>query len=226
LQYFGGKARLSKEIVQILNKYRNNQPFLEPFLGGANIASKMTGERHASDINSNLIEMYKELQKGWIPPEIVTEQDYENAKLGKSEPCLTAFIGFGCSYSGKYFGGYARNKRGDNFARNAKNSLLRKMKTLRDVKFECLDYRCIDVTGFLIYCDPPYRNVTQYSSGAFNSEEFWNWCRKTGEKNTLIISEYHAPEDFQCIWEKQTKTEIRTSMHGREDRLERLFICY
>jgi DNA adenine methylase len=45
----------------------------------------------------------------------------------------------------------------------------------------------------------------------------------TTKGNTVIISEYKAPNDFKCIWEKEVKTEMRTNANGREDRIERLF---
>jgi len=47
--------------------------------------------------------------------------------------------------------------------------------------------------------------------------------RRWSENNTVIISEYNAPDDFKCIWQKKTKTEIRNGDNIREDRVERLY---
>ena len=81
MQYFGGKARIAKEIVNVLNRYRKqDQTFVEPFCGGINITCLMGDNVIANDKNWELIEMYKALQNGWIPPENVSEQDYENTK--------------------------------------------------------------------------------------------------------------------------------------------------
>jgi DNA adenine methylase len=43
--------------------------------------------------------------------------------------------------------------------------------------------------------------------------------------NNVIISEYQAPDDFKCIWSKETKTDIRTKDNGKETRIEKLFIA-
>ena len=224
MQYFGGKFKIANDIVKILNYYRKpNQIFVEPFVGAANIVSKMTGERHAYDKHKELITMYKALQNGWIPPTTITKEEYDNIRYDGSDE-LKAFVGFGCSFSGKYFGGYAKNKRGDNFAKNTHNSLLKKMSTMQDVIFECKDYRELDYNNALIYCDPPYANTTKYKIGDFNTQSFWDWCIEMKNKgNIVIISEYVAPQGFECIWSKETKTEIRTKLNGREDRIEKLF---
>ncbi len=81
MQYFGGKARIARDVVSVLNEYRKpNQLFVEPFCGGINITCLMGDNVIANDKNFELIEMYKALQSGWQPPENVTEEDYENAK--------------------------------------------------------------------------------------------------------------------------------------------------
>lgn len=224
MQYFGGKARIAKDIVNVLNEYRKpNQIFIEPFCGGINITCLMGDNVVANDKNIELIEMYKALQNGWIPPENVTEQDYEDAKT-TDDAKLKAFVAIGCSYSGKWFGGYARGQKGRNYAKNAKNSLAKKFKTLGDVEFISKSYDEIDCENALIYCDPPYNDTTKYKFGAFDSDKFWQWCRDMQAKgNTVIVSEYKAPTDFECIWEKETKTDIRTKANGKELRVEKLF---
>ena len=98
------------------------------------------------------------------------------------------------------------------------------MKTLQDVKFDCKDYRELEYENALIYCDPPYANTTEYTVGNFDNKEFWQWCRDMSKTNTVIISEYIAPDDFKCIWQKKIKTEIRTKINGRENRIEKLFV--
>ena len=65
LQYFGGKTKVSKQIVEYLESVRKkNQTYIEPFVGGGIICSKMSGDRIASDYNEYLIEMYKAVQNG------------------------------------------------------------------------------------------------------------------------------------------------------------------
>ena len=228
MQYFGGKQRISKQIVEVLNEYRkDNQPLVEPFVGGCNIISKMSGERYCYDINEYLIEMYKAIQNGWTPPAIITEEEYDYIRSNKDEDKpLTGFVGIGCSYSGKWFGGYARNKTDRNYCLNAHNSILKQLNEIRDINFSCKDYKELEFEDCLIYCDPPYKDTTKYPIiGEFNTEEFWNIMRKWSKKNTVIISEYEAPDDFECIKEINTKTDIRNRSGKRENRVERLFRC-
>ena len=32
--------------------------------------------------------------------------------------------------------------------------------------------------GDVVYCDPPYNNVTGYAGIKFNSDEFYKWARQ------------------------------------------------
>lgn len=131
MQYFGGKAKIAKYIVPYLEGVRRKgQVYVEPFVGGANIVSKMSGERKAYDLNKYLIAMYKGVQSGYDLPHYITEEDYKYIKEHKDEnKILTGFVGFGCSFAGKWFGGYARGHGGKlGYADTSKRSLLKKWK--------------------------------------------------------------------------------------------------
>ena len=226
MQYFGGKAKVAKHIVSYLEGIRKeNQIFLEPFNGGYNIGSKMSGERIQSDYNEYLIELYKAMQSGYNPPNIISEEQYKYIKENKDEDkVLTGFVGFGCSFSGKWFGGYARSN-SRNYCSNAKNSLIKKFKDTDDkVKFVWSDYKDLNPNGMLIYCDPPYKGTVQpYGVGCFNTEEFWDKMREWSKDNDVYISEYEAPNDFECVLEINTKTDIRNKENKMDNRVERLF---
>ena len=226
MRYFGGKARVSNKICEYINGIRTStQPYLEPFVGGGWILSKINpvGNRIASDLCEPLIKMYQELQNGWIPPDTVTREEYQKAKDGDYPDHLQAFIGFGCSFAGKWFGGYA-NTVGRNYATNAKNSIEKKMKNLIDVQFLYKDYRDYkDLYDHIIYCDPPYKGTTGFSAiGKFDSNEFWDIMREWGKNNTVLISEYNAPDDFRSVLEITTKLDVRTK-DGNMKRTEKLF---
>jgi len=227
LHYFGGKARVAKYIVEYLNSIRkDDQPYIEPFVGGGWVMSLMNGNRYAYDKHPYLISMYQQLQNGWKPPENFTESEYNDIKNNKDEnPHLTGFVGFGCSFAGKWFGGYARS--GDrNYCLNAHNSILKKMKNMNSVNFKCKDYSDLKPERALIYCDPPYKGTTQYDKvvGDFDSDKFWDTIRIWSIKNTVIVSEYNAPEDFVEVWSKETKTDVRNSKNLKENRIEKLFL--
>ncbi|GAH26763.1 unnamed protein product, partial [marine sediment metagenome] len=66
------------------------------------------GNRVAGEVNWYIAKMWQELLKGWIP-EYINKEQYNSIKLNKDEfyPCLVGWVGICCSYSGKWFGGYA-----------------------------------------------------------------------------------------------------------------------
>ncbi len=226
MRYLGGKSRTWKDICAFLEGLRKpGQPFIEPFCGACWITQGMTGERYASDANPFLMRLHRAVQDGWVPPTSVSKEEYDKANAARNvEDPLTAFIGFGCSFSGKWFGGYARDGTGRNYAKNAANSILKKASRMGAVSFCNREY--IDVTskGYLVYCDPPYASTTGYDAVAdFNSEEFWDTMRGWVKNNTVVVSEYVAPPDFVCVKEILTKTDMRTKI-GKEPRIEKLFM--
>lgn len=229
MQYFGGKSRISNELSDELNKMlKKDQSFVDLFCGSCNVVSKICDSRVriANDKHPYLIKMHSEIQKGWIPPSNVTEEEYKHIKNNLDEnQQLSGFVGFACSFSGKWWGGYARNKRGDNFALQSKRSLLAKHNTMRDVIFTSFDYNKVDIPhGSLVYCDIPYKDTTQYSNilGIFDHEEFYNWIISNKENFTVVFSEYkkNVPSCFSIIWEKNSNKEIRNKNDIREETIE------
>ena len=182
----------------------------------------MQNPRIGSDYQEDIILLLKSIQKGtFIFPDKVSEKEYNDIRH-KESSALRAFIGFGCSFSGKWFGGYARDKNNRNYALNAQNSLLKKAENFKGVIFLHKDYREWEPTNCLIYADPPYKATTKIHGDKFNHEEFWQIIRNWSKDNTVIISEYQAPDDFNCIKEINTKTDI-SGKSGKYNRVERLF---
>lgn len=66
---------------------------------------------------------------------------------------------------------------------------------------------------------PPYKNTTSYKD-PFDHDKFWKWCREKVKSNyELYVSEYDAPDDFICIWEKNVYNQIGDSRSN-----EKLFV--
>ncbi len=60
--------------------------------------------------------MWKQLQLGWMPPDIVTENDYKEIRNNlDKDKALSGFTGVGCAFAGKWLGGYARGKDEKNY---------------------------------------------------------------------------------------------------------------
>lgn len=219
MQYFGGKVRIVKELALFLNnQLKEEQPFIDLFCGSCNVISKIDNNRLriANDKHYYLIEMWKALQNGWEMPNEITEKEYQYIKNNKDEkPYLTGFVGFGCSFSGKWFGGFCRNNTNRNYCLNAKNSNLKLLPNLQDVIFYNEDYRNTNIPiGSLVYCDIPYKDTTQYCKdevGEFNHDEFYQWVRENSNKYEIYVSEYkeNVPEDFEIVWEKKSRKDIR-----------------
>ena len=230
MRYFGGKQRISSRLAEILIPLAAQRgTYVEPFVGGAAVMSVVPAPvRIASDSNVALITMWAALASGWRPPEYVSEAAYADIKAAADpEDPLTAFVGFGVSFAGKWFGGYARGGVGRNYAANAASSLRKKMRGLEGVWWKAGDYRdCPTPRHAVIYCDPPYAGTTQYGAVApFSWPEFWAWClAKHAAGNAVFVSEYAAPETFRAVLTIPVKTDIRTTANGKEPRLEKLFV--
>lgn len=243
MQYLGGKSKTRNQIAAYLNRIRQpGQAYWEPFVGAGWVLEKIKGQPiYASDANPYLIAMWEKLQDGWEPPSVVTEEEYQEAKKGNCEPHLRAFIGFGCSFGGKWFAGYARAqktvrnhadegsrrlRRTANYARIAQSSVKPYASRLDRPCFFVADFLTFypPAPNLLIYCDPPYQDTTAYGTvPPFDSALFWERVRQLEKDgHTVVVSEYQAPPDFSCVLEIITKTGLRTT-EGKSRRVEKLF---
>jgi len=248
MQYLGGKSRISKQISEVINneisrwKIKNSTTdstnnnnrererqltFVSLFCGTCSIESKIEGFDNiiCNDNHEYLIELLKGVQNGYDLPEIITEEQYKYIREHKDEDkILTGFVGFGCSFGGKWFGGYARNKTNTNYALQSKKSLLKDMKNLMTAKFTCQDYRDLIIpNNSIVYADPPYNNTTGYGKDKFNSDEFWEYMRVISKNNKVFISEQTAPNDFECVWEKEFTRTLDVNKDNQFKVTEKLF---
>jgi DNA adenine methylase len=224
MRYLGGKYKIRKQISCYLESVRGGRDYLEPFVGSAAVLQEMRGARTASDSNKALITMYKALQEGWLPPDSITEEMYAHYRMTQDEDDpLTAFIGIGCSFGGKWFGGYARGGIKRNYAREAKSSLVKLVPFIKDVHFNTCSYSDYTPKNMLIYCDPPYEDTTGYGNN-FDSLSFWNVMREWSENNIVVISEFKAPSDFRCVLSIGSRTSIRNSKNISALTVEKLFM--
>ena len=232
MKYMGSKARIAKEILPIILASRtSDQWYVEPFCGGCNTMDKVEGLRIAADTNKYLIALYKELQRNWVPPTLSKAEYSAIRKEPRSFPgYLTGWAAFGASYCGKYFGGYAgvvQTKDGPrDYQAEAKKNVLSQIKKLNDVRFVCSGYDGLSVPpNSIIYCDPPYEGTTGYAND-FNHNAFWDWARKMGQEgHSVFVSEYSAPDDFDCVWSKAVKSSLSANgvCGGNKESVERLF---
>lgn len=227
MQYMGGKSRISKQIAEVLNSAINKDtPFVSLFCGSCAIESKVQADvKILNDKHPYLIAMWQALQNGWTPPDVVTKEKYYRVKANMDEnPALTGFVGFGCSFGGKWWGGYAKCKRGDDYCGQAKRGLLKDFMGVQSATFTCLDYKDVEVPdGAVVYCDPPYVNTTGYTVGQFDTNEFWDYMRQLSKRCNVYISEESAPDDFECIWSKEKVRTLEKNDNVGRVKVEKLF---
>ena len=233
MRYYGGKARIAKKVAEFINgQLQDGQAYYEPFCGACNVTQHIDKDRevHASDSNKYLIAFWQAVQAGWQPPSVVSEAEYLRVKANKDEDlAVSAFVGFGCSFAGKFFRGYARGGEGRSYSANAANSTAKKAKGLGSVAFDCQPFEKVQVTpGSLVYCDIPYRNTEGYSkaAGGFDHDSFYHWGKKLIEEgSTVLVSEYshNVPEGAEVIWSKASKQDMRSGEGTRKETEEVIF---
>ena len=225
MQYLGGKSKTRKQISAFLESVRNGKEYFEPFVGGAWVLQEMSGKRIASDGNKALIAMYKALQNGWIPPTFVSEEEYQQVrKANNPADPMTIFCGIGCSFAGKLWGGYARSEGKTCYAQTSHNSLMKQLPKIKDVQFVDGLFNEHSPKDMLVYCDPPYQGTTQYGAfSGFDHLTFWDTMREWSKNNTVVVSEYNAPDDFKCVAEFISQMGMTTG-NERPKRTEKLFI--
>jgi DNA adenine methylase len=207
VRYFGGKTRNGGKIAKIVNKVANGRPIWEPFCGACGVTQHLDGPVLASDIRPEIIALWHALQEGWVPPENVTESEYYAARDGEGSAAFRAFVGFGCSFGGKWFGGYARGQQSEsrakterNYAKNARNGLMKKFARVRSVRFETADFFERTPVEPVIYCDPPFAETTWTADQKWSEASFVERCEALAARgHTVLVSGYKAPRAWLSL---------------------------
>lgn len=225
--YLGSKNRISKTLLSIMLPHCINN-WVEPFVGSGGMIDKVPGNvnRVGCDINRYIIALLSAVKNGWIPPSNVSKDLYDHAKkypfLYSDE--MVGFIGFGCSFGGKFFNGYAKNKDARNYAKTSSQSLIKQSSLLKNITLRNCDYTesMNGIEGHaLIYCDPPYISTTKYNHD-IDHNKFHEWCRdRAREGHTVFVSEYTAHDDFKLVFEKEVLCLL--DKNSKSKRTERLY---
>lgn len=235
MQYLGGKSRLGPQIVRaILEDLGVSRLGLVADLcaGAGGVTHRLADVSDrviAVEAHPGLVALHRAVQAGWVPPEHVSEEEYRALRNGDSADPLVTFVGFGCSFGGKWWGGYARTVSGDasarNYAMNARRAVLRE--TRPNIEHVAADVLAWEPPAGLqvVYCDPPYEGTTSYS--AVPSTAPGAWWRKLQALARMgvacYLSEYAdvPPEGVEArlVWSAPTREGLRP----RDARTERLW---
>jgi len=238
MRYLGGKKKIGKEIASKLLEVAPPDKvdgYIEPFCGALGVMVHMVDKGYktckAYDSCKDLILLWKALKADKFKfPKSVSERTWLRYKNDKTPSAMRAFIGFGCSFGGAWYTGYAqkycKNARYHTPVLNESTRTCKKMvpqiKKINTIG--CKDYKQHHFKNCLIYCDPPYHKTSKYNAvNSFDHDEFWNTARKWSKNNIVIVSEYTAPKDFKCIWQKK-RIESASPTNFRTSKIEKLFI--
>ena len=219
MKYLGGKHGIGKHIAEFMtNKCDPSSGFegyLEPFCGSLGVFKQMTKHDYkkfiASDYHADLIEMWQKLQTNQLKlPKSVSEAQYNKLKKAASPNAMKAVAGFGLSFGGKFFAGYAQKWAGNsgrNFLREFRNSIDKIKPAIQKTNVQIIrkSYEDHEPKNMLIYCDPPYKETEGYSTGSFDHDVFWETMRKWSRDNCVFISEENAPADFRVVWRRKKR---------------------
>ena len=255
MRYLGGKQQIKKQLVDFMLPFALKcERIYEPFCGGCSITEEFAPRARkpyfASDAHAALITMWQAVQGGWIPPRSVSKEQAAWYKdNGPNDDPLTAFIGFGCRYSGVFNGGFVgrkpyhhRNNIGSrinnhgaiiqfDYAASSSDVIRRSMSRMGQVKFTNCSYSDVVIEpNSFAYCDPPYAGTSGYSVGAFDHDKFWQWVREQSVHSLVLVSEYNAPSDFKSVHQISKRRNLGTvqanGLRGRHMTVEHLFATH
>ena len=237
MRYVGGKSKIATKISDaILAATTARKAYYEPFVGGGSTLAKLCPhfeKSFASDAHEDIVLMWKEVQKGWIP-HAVTYEEYQILRYSSEPSALRGFAGFGGSFGGRWFEGFARGgTNADGTPRNHQAESGRAVSRIAEsiaqgcVNFDKNDYREISPErGSVVYCDPPYRGSSKdYKPGKFDSDEFWEVVAAWADAGaSVFVSEYSAPDGWASIWSAQKRQSLVHGSGDRDVRTEHLFM--
>ena len=227
------KNRIAKYLLPIILKDRKpNQWYVEPFVWGANMIDKVEGNRIWWEYNEYIAEMWIALENWWIPRKDYTKKEFNDIKknINKYQKNVVWYVWINCAYSGVWLSWFAwkvNTKWGArDYQDEAYRNTLKQIPNIKWVKFIHSSYKDLEIPiNSIIYCDPPYEWTSWYKD-KFNHTEFWDWCREQKKKwHTIFISEYNAPDDFKCVWDKEVKSSLSANWKsgGNKNSTEKLF---
>ena len=235
MRYVGGKQRIAKRIAEvILADTSARGHYIEPFVGGGAVGAVLGGEfDHArySDSHEDLVLMWQALERGDEFPETLTRGEWET--LRSSPPsAMRGLAGFGGSFSGKWFAGYAkggynangqpRNHYGESLRRARRD--IEGMRGRVSTSFRRCSFDEVQVIPeCVVYADPPYKGTLGYGA-EFDHAMFWSTVARWSALGAYVyVSEYVAPEWAEVVFEAPLRVSTATTAQGRPEATERLF---
>ena len=231
MQYQGGKTRLAKDIAKLIREHgRGKTTYIEPFMGGASVLAEVAPSFDnvvAADKCEDIVLLWKAAIDGWVPPVSVSQEEYKSAR-NMAPSAVRGFIRFGCSFGAKWFGGYAKNNSGTNYAAQASRGVVKKASNFRHAELFHCEYNDrllrINPQCCVYYMDPPYAGTTEYGAAkGFDHVAFWHHCSSLVALGAVVlVSEYSAPPEWRHVYEKKHRQTLNLN-EGRAT-TEKVFV--
>lgn len=238
MRYVGGKGKIARQLADVIAASTDAETVYEPFMGGGAMTAELAGrftEVIAGDAMEDIAMMWQQVIAGW-DPHPVTESEYRDLRASAEASAIRGFAGSGCSFGGKWFGGFARG--GFNADGTPRNH---QAESVRAVGRVAAKLRAGNVHVFhktflawpldcglraAIYCDPPYASSGSGGQYApeFSSAEFWAWADLMSHRHDVFVSEYEAPPGWVSIWEGRKRQSLVIGSGVRDVRVERLWV--
>lgn len=224
MRYVGGKTRVSKWVAEQIAAAKGERThYLEPFVGSGAVFERVATTfvtSAAGDAHTDLMMMWQALVDGWDPPEHVSRDEYAALKLAEPS-ALRGIVGFGASFSGKWFGGYVDSvydKHHDRmtkpYLQAARRSVLKTAVSMKSSDLRCCGYADWEPdANTVVYCDPPYAGTLGYSgTSKFDSAAFFATAAKWADNGALvIISEEQEYSGWRVLAERERKSMLRVA---------------
>lgn len=213
MKYMGSKRRIAPDISGIINDIAAIEgitEYYEPFMGGCSVGELVNiKNRHMSDINENIVELFKKLQTGMFEYKFITEEEWYKIKEDKDKAekyprWLIGWCAIMCSWRGRPFEGYAGEYLDKTYNRMVNtqlqgyNSTLKEVDLIKNMEFKTQNYWEIGHPhGAVIYLDPPYRGTKSYTMvEQFDFDKFDEWVIDLAKDNLVLISEYRMNGNY------------------------------
>lgn len=236
MRYLGGKVKIGRWLVDaMLADLGVKRIGLAADLcsGGGGLTHRLADVSDrviAVEYHAGLVELMRAVQAGWVPPSSVTREEYHATRAGDPLAPLTAFVGFGVSFGGKLWGGYAAPSpprrgvmKGDNPARESAKTLVRDARA--NVEHVCADATTWEPPAGLevAYIDPPYEGTTGYSGApALPPGTWWRKAQALADAGIAVyVSEYAGPPagvDARIVWERAKGCMVTKTASGLDAR--------
>lgn len=207
MRYPGSKKRFGRQLKSVIESVRTHQTaYLEPFLGGGEsfeAIAPLFDRAYGGDIHEDIALMWQAVAQGWEPPIDVSEELYHSLRHQKPS-ALRGFVGAGCSFGGKWFGGFARGGFNGTNPRNHQNesqrAVVRAAPAFNGAEVRHCSYEDWNPQqDTLVYCDPPYIGTLKYAYH-FDHSIFWDVMGEWSANGvTVLVSEGTAPPHWKPI---------------------------